>query len=467
MPSQADNPYFNIHPIHDAQMFFGREQALRRVYSAIANQQNISLVGPYKIGKTSLLQCLGLAELQGRFKCDLSRHILVLIDLKALMKKSEDEFFEAVNKRIQAQSPAHLHLELETEESAEEVFASLLEQIKSANFHTVLLIDSFDEIIKNENHTAEFFSFLRSQVDMRKVSYVTASEVPLDRLKHEGSPLFTMFGICELEPFNREEALDLITKPSQEAGQPFTEDEANWLITYGGLYPFVLQRLCFYLFEEKAHQNGQKADLKQVARQAYHEMGPHFEEIWKKLDAQQRAQIQNEIRQVETKKVDLKEPKAGVLFRSFVAKKRQQPAPSSHLDAMTPKTLEAILDHLNDARYLDESRLRQWQIVSRKLTNGQDTSSTERGMVVRKVLIEAYERMRGTGGRSDAAEDWRFYNILHYTYFKPPYRMTKEQIATNLGISTRTYYRERSEAIEALRRVLLDMEAGTAKQEED
>jgi shikimate kinase len=461
MPGQPDNPYFNINPIRDVEMLFGRMPELRRLYSAIVNHQNISLVGPRKIGKTSLLQCLGAEELQRSFASDLSRHIMVLIDLKAHLKKSEDEFFNAVNRRILAQSPAHLNLELAAEGGAE-AFDSLLEQIKAAHFHTVLLMDSFDSITRNEELKEEFFSFLRAQVDMGKVSYVTASQASLDTVKHEGSPLFTMFGVCKLDLFDYTEALDLITIPAQRVGFPFSEEETRWLLLYGGYHPFVLQRLCFALFEEKVQQNGRGVDLKQTARLVYDELRPHFEKIWESLGASQRAQIQNEIRLAGAKKGELEEPNAGILFRSFVVKKHQQP--SSYLDALTPETLAEILDNVNDARFLDECCLRQWHIVARR-TNGQEVSATERGMAVRKALSDAHERMRGAGVRSSTAEDWRFYNILSYTYFKPPYRMTKDQIAANLGISTRTYYRERPEAIEALCRVLLDIEAGTGKEE--
>ena len=85
-------------------------------------------------------------------------------------------------------------------------------------------------------------------------------------------------------------------------------------------------------------------------------------------------------------------------------------------------------------------------------------STVERGMVIREVLKEALECLRGSGVRADLAPEWKYYNILYYRYFSR-YHLRHEHIANTLEFtSIRQYYRERSKATEALLYILVKME---------
>ena len=76
---------------------------------------------------------------------------------------------------------------------------------------------------------------------------------------------------------------------------------------------------------------------------------------------------------------------------------------------------------------------------------------------MREVLKKAFERLGGSGVRTDMAPEWKYYNILYYRYFK--YHLKNEQIAARLQFtSIRQYYRERNKAIEALLHILVKME---------
>ena len=50
-----NNPYIYRGPVRNAQMFFGREHELREIVAFLNGNQSVSVVGPRKIGKTSLL----------------------------------------------------------------------------------------------------------------------------------------------------------------------------------------------------------------------------------------------------------------------------------------------------------------------------------------------------------------------------------------------------------------------------
>ena len=125
---------------------------------------------------------------------------------------------------------------------------------------------------------------------------------------------------------------------------------------------------------------------------------------------------------------------------------------------MTSEELEKALDKIDDPRALGETNLRLMKAVSEHMSKRNEMPSTvERGIVMREVLKEAFERLRGSGVRTDLAREWKYYNILYYRYFK--YHLKNEQIAARLQFtSIRQYYRERNKAIEALLHILVKME---------
>ncbi len=108
MNVRLDNPYYNTSALRNASMLFGRTYLLRRIYSALANQQSVSLVGLRHMGKSSLLHCLRQPELQQQFEYDFSQHIFVLIDLREYRHKKSEDFFDAVSRQIILQSRGRL-----------------------------------------------------------------------------------------------------------------------------------------------------------------------------------------------------------------------------------------------------------------------------------------------------------------------------------------------------------------------
>ena len=455
------NPYQDLAAVRNPQMFFGRSRILRRLYAAIANLQCISLIGPRHIGKSSILMCISLPKIQEQYSVDLSRHLLIMIDLREFLHKSVEDFFEGVSQQIIAQSQQRLNLAAHFK-AGKDGFSSLLDQINDQGFHPVLLLDAFDNIARNQQFDLAFFAFLRAEA--RKVSYVTASIAPLNQICHsdiQGSPFFNIFGVCPVELFTAEEARALATEPAIRAGQPFNEQQIEWLLRYGGRHPFFLQRLCHFLFEEKSLAEDGEVDLRQVRGQAYKELLPHFEDAWERLSERERESLKDEAQRKVNPQRALPELSESGLFRQFVREKYQV-----HLYQITAKDIEDILDNLDDTQYLGASDLRHLQIVADRFQRSNNITTVEKGLAVRQALSEAFERLRGNGVRRDADPAWKHYNILHYRYFKN--HLKNEQIAARLDFSsTRQYFRERNKAIEALYNALMDMEAAANRGESE
>ena len=123
---------------------------------------------------------------------------------------------------------------------------------------------------------------------------------------------------------------------------------------------------------------------------------------------------------------------------------------------MTPEELEHALDNIDDVAALGETNLRLMNLVSQRFRKDISPTVAEKGMTIRTILNEAFERLRGPVVRSDSDPTLLNYNILYYRYFK--YHLKNEQIAARFEISVRQYFRYRKKAIDALLNILLEKE---------
>lgn len=453
------NPYQDMKAVRSG-MFFGRRRILRRLYSAIVSQQCVSLVGSRHIGKSSVLQNLRCLELQRRYEYDLSRHLLISIDLREYLQKSSDDFFDAVCKQIILQSPLSLDV---NGLAGEDEFCEILDQINEQGFHPVLLMDSFDNITRNKSFCPDFFSFLRAQAT--RVSYVTASLAPLSTVCHTGietSPFFNIFGTSTLESLEPDEARQLVAQPADKAGLCFSDAEIEWVLTLAGRHPFFLQRVCYHLFDEKMNQVSGEVDRRLVKDRAYNELCSHFEDTWVHLSEENQQALKDEAQRRGQQSRALPELSESSLFRRFVRDKCHL-----HLFKMTIEDVENVLDQIDDSRALGESELKHLQIVIQRVKKQGAVAVIDRGLAVREVLKEAFDHLRGSGVRNDMGSDWRLYNILYYRYFRKGNRLKNEHVATRLECSLRKYFRDRNKAIEALFDVLLEMEHSIASDDDE
>lgn len=447
-------PYYEMSGVHHPQMFVGRAELLRRLFDAVANKQSISLVGPVRIGKSALVQHICRPEVQQQFadRYDLRHYLFVLIDLGEYLYKTSEDFLRTVSERIVAQSDGKL--QLPDEEHAADVFSTVLQQAVQRGFHTVLLMDAFDNVVKNKSFDPSLLEFLRSLAIAGEVSYVTTSIAPLPEVCHAalvGSPFFNIFGSYALGTLTREEADQLVREPSRLAGCPFTDAEIEWVLSLAGRHPFFIQRVCYFLFEEKIGRKG-VADLNKVKGQVYNDFLPHFNYIWESLTTAEQDQFMREERlAVHLQQREFPELSESDLFRDFVLEKT-----GTYSFQLTTQELEKALQHIGDPLHLGASHLGDLTSVAKRL-KGRSASTVEVGKAIREILKEACERLCGEGTRTDMALDWLSYNILHYRYFRNR-RLSNEHIAARIGFSTRQYYRERSKALEDLLNVLLEME---------
>lgn len=453
-----NNPYYDYDIVREIDMFFGREAILYAIFEACIKRQSVSLVGTRKSGKSSLLRYLQSPEIQQKldFHEKLGKHIFVYIDLRDYLEHNANEFFRNVYQEIMSHVPADLALQV-TGNQGVELFKNILLELHRRQYHTVLLMDSFDKLEKGIQFGPPFFSFLRAPATQGRISYVTASLKPLYQISPdpETSPFFSGFLGKHVGSLTKEEAVQLITIPSARAGLPCDQNDVDWLLMEAGRHPFFLQRTCHHLYEHKVviQQEGGEIDLDRVSQDIYEELEPFFNLLWKDLSPEQQRELNQEARQATKVSRKTEEFSESFLFRKYVCENFQaQQAP------LQGKDIKEALDHLGDHAFLQNSILANMQyVVSRETANKRVLD--QRGYLVDGFLRAAFEHMKPAGEHNDTSDTWRYYNILYYRYFR--YQLTHDMIAARLGISRRQCFRDQDKAIELLSKALLQLDASS------
>jgi hypothetical protein len=443
--------------IRDSAHFFGRIETLDYLYSEITECRCVSVIGSRRLGKSSLLCCLSLAEKQQEFAhtYNLEKHLFVFVDLEAFLSRTVEEFFAKICSQLIAQGKDRLSLSIEEVVNGEERFWKLLEQIQDQDFHPVLLLDNFQMITRNTEFDLKFFAFMRAQANMGLVSYITASTITLDKCYPayaEGSPFFNIFITHQLGPLTEAEACQLITQPASKAGVSFSEEEVKQILTWAGRHPFFLQRATHIYSLAKVQS--QQRTAKQLYSEIYNDLLPHFKDIWENsLEANEREILKEEAQWKNVSRRRLPELSASSLFRQFI-----RSTCDIHLVDITEEMLADALENYRDTRTLAESELTHLYLFSAHTQHiTKQLSPNDKARYVRQILQEALDRLRPANQtHSDTNPDWQAFNILNYRYFKG--RMKHEILADRVGISVRQLHRERDIAIQLLRDELIEME---------
>jgi serine/threonine-protein kinase len=272
--------------IQDPDQFFGRSRELNRVLSRLGAErpQSVSVVGERRIGKSSFLNALTWKEIQQRPLGSELTSIIVFLDFQRFHQVTLGDFFQLLEAQIRRSYPGLVDL---TDLSGYEAFPRILESLREAQRSLLLLFDEFDSITSNPAFDLDFYSFMRSVANNYSVAYVTSSRIELQQICHSSevadSPFFNIFSNLYLRPFRKDEALDLIRKPSAREGVPLEKFSEN-ILELAGLFPFYLQIACsvyFECFQEDPEGEHSREDLKEFFLE---EAGPHFQYFWEHLE---------------------------------------------------------------------------------------------------------------------------------------------------------------------------------------
>jgi hypothetical protein len=311
-----NNPFVSRGPVRDANLFIGRVHTLNEIAAFLRGNQSVSIIGPRKIGKTSLLfqlmrpstwPSIGLVDSGG---ADFNRldfrtsesgpnsYLFVYLDCEVLGEgRHEDIFGQFATEMAAALGdrglPPEPSLETAIAKPTRLSFEAAGRKLNQRGRRVVLILDEFERISTNPNLDVNFFNALRSAAGRYQLVFLTASAKPLIELTYSGksqeilsSPFFNIFAPLSLGLFSKAEAEQLIREPSREVSVLFEPATRNFIYELVGGHPFALQVACFHAY---ATPN----NLSEIEQRTQAELASHFEYYWRNLSALEQATLRD------------------------------------------------------------------------------------------------------------------------------------------------------------------------------
>ncbi|MFL6209921.1 MAG: adenylate/guanylate cyclase domain-containing protein [Pyrinomonadaceae bacterium] len=262
-PQSTPNPFIWRGGITAAADFFDREPEQRTLRAYLHGRQNCQIVGPRRIGKTSLLRQVERAAAGWD-----AQTVVAYLDLQDPRCYTLAGWLTLAARQCHWSTPAATLTD----------FAECVEAALAQGLRPVLCLDEFEELTtRRAEFTRDFFLTLRACAQ-QGLSIVTASQRPLSELTDHGdptSPFYNTFPLLRLGPFRPADAQDFVNfhRPGTPA---FTPDERTTILEFAKGHPLALQVACFHVLEAK--QTGDS--LTAALRQASDDMDAHLPGGW-------------------------------------------------------------------------------------------------------------------------------------------------------------------------------------------
>ncbi len=258
------NPFIWRAGITKPEDFFGRDAEQRTLRAYLHGRQNCQVVGPRRIGKTSLL--LHIEHRAAEWE---PSAVVAYLDLQDPRCYTLKGWLGLASRQCKWPTPAATLAE----------FADCVDAALADGLHPVLCLDEFEELtVRRDEFTRDFFMTLRF-CGQRGMSIVTASRRPLHELTDPDdklvSPFYNAFPLLRPGPFAALDAEDFVNL--RRPGVPaFNSDEKAAILNFAKGHPLALQVACFHLLEAK--QGGE--DLFAAMQKAADDMKAHLPDAW-------------------------------------------------------------------------------------------------------------------------------------------------------------------------------------------
>lgn len=284
------NPYANRQGIRDADAFYGRDREIKDLFTRLSAMQSCSLVGPRRIGKSSLLYYITHPNIYRQRLADHNKYVFAFLDLQELIGLEPDSFF-AVAVEMLSLAAKSSQVELVRNADLERGgsmrgFRHLLMRLRQNDLRLVLCLDEFEMLSNNTNFGVSFFTYLRGLCSNYNLALVTSSRTSLYELCHQGniqtSQFWNIFVELGLGLMPENESLELIRKPFIRVGKPLNDEEINFIQKWAGDHPFFIQTVCYHLFLDKEETTkSHVTDLEEIKRLFLIEATPHYAYAWR------------------------------------------------------------------------------------------------------------------------------------------------------------------------------------------
>jgi len=235
-------------PIMRPRDFFGRERELERIFGWWRSDplMHVTLIGPRRSGKTSLLHYLRAITTTPASDCrsgqrtdwlpEPQRYRWIWVDFQDTRMHRRERLLQHLLAGCGIEVPQPCTLESFTDAMDNHDWES----------PCIVLMDELGAGLDLPQLDQEFWDCLRSllnETTQGQLGFLLSSHKPPQELADEHSktsPFFNMFQTLKLGPFTEAEALEFIAS----APAPFPEKDVAWILSQSGRWPYLLQILC-------------------------------------------------------------------------------------------------------------------------------------------------------------------------------------------------------------------------------
>lgn len=261
-----NNPFLYSNPV-SSENFIGRKRELRKIVGRIINAgQSTSITGPFRCGKTSVLQYLMDSKQQQSLYGDkASILIFSYLDIATLSNQCDQaQFWTSALYTLKEHSLLkNIYKKYEEENFSNYALEKLIIQIKQANLRLILMLDGFDALLHHKvlNNT-EFFGGLRTLTTLSRgaLALIITGNTSLSQLNLQtqhfnrtGSPYFNFMDEVILGALPEDD----IDKLLQLDDDHFTTDDRIFIKQIAGGNPYLLQLTASILFDSYEEKNEQ------------------------------------------------------------------------------------------------------------------------------------------------------------------------------------------------------------------
>lgn len=289
-----NNPFFHRGAIRRAENFYNRESETAQILGLLRNGQSVSLIGPRRIGKSSLLIHLTRSEVRAPMQLDPPHALFVLVDCQELGGAPPEEVYETLLLGLlEAAHDAGLDVRSEEPPGTYRALDRVLSQIARKRVAVVLLLDEFELLAANEHLTPYFFARLRGLTTKYGLAYLTASQRPLFAITAEeeilSSPFFNIFVTLPLGLFSEENGRALLQHRLTSTNTTFPEGLLQHLLFLVGPHPFFLHVAGYHAYQTLTEGNSLQSEeeLARLDDPIEVEAGSHLSYLWQNLSGEE------------------------------------------------------------------------------------------------------------------------------------------------------------------------------------
>ncbi len=286
----VDNPFFHRGAIRRPEEFHGRQIEISQILGLLRNGQSVSLIGPRRIGKSSLLLHVARPQVRAALELDPPQALFAVIDCQEFGGSPPEEIYEALLAELM-DSAEHAGVEV-GEVARYGTYRSLdriLNHLHRQNTSVVVLLDEFELLAANERLTPYFFARLRGLTTKYGLAFLTASQRPLFDITADeeilSSPFFNIFVTLPLGLYNDTEARELLSARLAGTEVSFSAATCDHLLHLVGPHPFFLHIAGYHAFQALSEDQtfDTVEELSQLDAPIEVEADSHLGYLWQNL----------------------------------------------------------------------------------------------------------------------------------------------------------------------------------------